>query len=240
MPGEILSSFVKQFYAGTPYIPAELMLPEVIEDQEIIEEWLSVRRGHKVHIHVPQKGTKEKLVELAKKNAQLVLSTDKERLKREEGRTIGAVKELAHMLGISEITRMEAYDISNTNGFESVGSMGVYERGKPKRNDYRKFKIKGIQGADDYGSMRAVLTRRFTHGLREREESKELGGFTAFPDLILMDGGKGQVNVAQQVLDELHLHIPVCGMVKDDHHRTRGLYYENEEITIVRSSEAFK
>lgn len=144
------------------------------------------------------------------------------------------------MLGISEITRMEAYDISNTNGFESVGSMVVYERGKPKRNDYRKFKIKGIQGADDYGSMREVLTRRFTHGLREREESKELGGFTAFPDLILMDGGKGQVNVAQQVLDELHLHIPVCGMVKDDHHRTRGLYYENEEITIDRSSEAFK
>lgn len=144
------------------------------------------------------------------------------------------------MLGISEISRMEAYDISNTNGFESVGSMVVYERGKPKRNDYRKFKIKGIQGADDYGSMREVLTRRFTHGLKEREESKELGGFTVFPDLILMDGGKGQVNVAQQVLDELHLHIPVCGMVKDDHHRTRGLYYENEEIAIDRSSEAFK
>ena len=187
-----------------------------------------------------EEGTKEKLVELAANNAAMVLSKDKERLKREEGRTIGAVKEIAHMLGISEITRMEAYDISNTNGFESVGSMVVYERGKPKRNDYRKFKIKGIQGADDYGSMREVLTRRFTHGLREREESKELGGFTAFPDLILMDGGKGQVNVAQQVLDELHLHIPVCGMVKDDHHRTRGLYYENEEITIDRSSEAFK
>ena len=179
-------------------------------------------------------------MELAANNAAMVLSKDKERLKREEGRTIGAVKEIARMLGISEITRMEAYDISNTNGFESVGSMVVYERGKPKRNDYRKFKIKGIQGADDYGSMREVLTRRFTHGLREREESKELGGFTAFPDLILMDGGKGQVNVAQQVLDELHLHIPVCGMVKDDHHRTRGLYYENEEITIDRSSEAFK
>ena len=135
---------------------------------------------------------------------------------------------------------MEAYDISNTNGFESVGSMVVYERGRPKRNDYRKFKIKGIQGADDYGSMREVLTRRFTHGLREREESKELGGFTLFPDLILMDGGKGQVNVALEVLEELRLNIPVCGMVKDDYHRTRGLYYHNEEIPIDKSSEAFR
>ena len=238
--GSILDSSIKQYYAGTPFIPGELMVQEELEDTALIEEWLSAKRNGKVSVRVPKKGTKEKLVELAANNAAMVLSKDKERLKREEGRTIGAVKEIAHMLGISEITRMEAYDISNTNGFESVGSMVVYERGKPKRNDYRKFKIKGIQGADDYGSMREVLTRRFTHGLREREESKELGGFTAFPDLILMDGGKGQVNVAQQVLDELHLHIPVCGMVKDDHHRTRGLYYENEEITIDRSSEAFK
>lgn len=238
--GSILDSFIKQYYAGTPFIPGKLMVQEELEDTALIEEWLSAKRNGKVSVRVPKKGTKEKLVELAANNAAMVLSKDKERLKREEGRTIGAVKEIARMLGISEITRMEAYDISNTNGFESVGSMVVYERGKPKRNDYRKFKIKGIQGADDYGSMREVLTRRFTHGLREREESKELGGFTAFPDLILMDGGKGQVNVAQQVLDELHLHIPVCGMVKDDHHRTRGLYYENEEITIDRSSEAFK
>lgn len=238
--GSILDSFIKQYYAGTPFIPGELMVQEELEDTALIEEWLSAKRNGKVSVRVPKKGTKEKLVELAANNAAMVLLKDKERLKREEGRTIGAVKEIAHMLGISEITRMEAYDISNTNGFESVGSMVVYERGKPKRNDYRKFKIKGIRGADDYGSMREVLTRRFTHGLREREESKELGGFTAFPDLILMDGGKGQVNVAQQVLDELHLHIPVCGMVKDDHHRTRGLYYENEEITIDRSSEAFK
>ena len=238
--GSILDSLIKQYYAGTPFIPGELMVQEELEDTALIEEWLSAKRNGKVSVRVPKKGTKEKLVELAANNAAMVLSKDKERLKREEGRTIGAVKEIAHMLGISEITRMEAYDISNTNGFESVGSMVVYERGKPKRNDYRKFKIKGIQGADDYGSRREVLTRRFTHGLREREESKELGGFTAFPDLILMDGGKGQVNVAQQVLDELHLHIPVCGMVKDDHHRTRGLYYENEEITIDRSSEAFK
>ena len=135
---------------------------------------------------------------------------------------------------------MEAYDISNTNGFESVGSMVVYERGKPKRNDYRKFKIKGIEGADDYGSMREVLTRRFTHGLKEQKESKEIGGFSSFPDLILMDGGKGQVNVALQVLGDLRLNIPVCGMVKDDYHRTRGLYYENQEIAIDKNSEAFR
>ena len=237
---EILDSFIKQYYAGTPFIPGELMLPRELEDMQLLEEWLSTKRGGRVTIKVPKKGTKEKLVELAANNAGLVLSKDKERLKREEGRTIGAVKEIAGLLGLDRISRMEAFDISNTNGFESVGSMVVYERGRPKRNDYRKFKIKGIQGADDYGSMREVLTRRFTHGLREREESKELGGFTTFPDLILMDGGKGQVNVALQVLEELHLNIPVCGMVKDDYHRTRGLYYHNEEIPVDKSSEAFR
>ncbi len=237
---EILDSFIKQYYAGTPFIPGELMLPAELEDVHLLEEWLSAKRGGKVTIRVPKKGTKEKLVELAANNASLVLSKDKERLKREEGRTIGAVKEIARLLDLEDISRMEAFDISNTNGFESVGSMVVYERGKPKRNDYRKFKIKGIQGADDYGSMREVLTRRFTHGLKEREESRELGGFTAFPDLILMDGGKGQVNVALQVLEALHLNIPVCGMVKDDYHRTRGLYYHNEEIPIDKSSEAFR
>lgn len=237
---EVLDSFIKQYYAGTPFIPGELMLPEELEDMHLLEEWLGTKRGGKVSIRVPKKGTKEKLVELAANNASLVLNKDKERLKREEGRTIGAVREIAKMLDLDGVSRMEAYDISNTNGFESVGSMVVYERGKPKRNDYRKFKIKGIQGADDYGSMREVLTRRFTHGLREREESKELGGFTSFPDLILMDGGKGQVNVALEVLDELRLNIPVCGMVKDDFHRTRGLYYHNEEIAIDKSSEAFR
>lgn len=237
---EILSSFIKQFYAGTPYIPAELMLQSEIDDLEVIEEWLSKRRGHRVHLKVPKKGTKEKLVELAKKNAALVLSTDKERLKREEGRTIGAVKELEKLIGISGVVRMEAYDISNTNGFASVGSMVVYERGKPKRNDYRKFKIKGVQGADDYASMEEVLTRRFEHGMREQEEGKDLGGFTSFPDLILMDGGKGQVNVALKVLERLDLHIPVCGMVKDDNHRTRGLYYQNEEILIDKDAECFR
>ncbi len=238
--GEILSSFVKQFYAGTPYIPAEIMLPEPVADAEVIEEWLSGKRGRKVHIRIPQKGMKEKLVELAEKNAALVLNTDKERLKREEGRTVGAVKELEKILGLTGIRRMEAYDISNTSGFASVGSMVVYERGKPKRNDYRKFRIKGVQGPDDYASMEEVLTRRFQHGLEEQKEGKDLGGFREFPDLILMDGGKGQVNVALAVLEKLGLSIPVCGMVKDDNHRTRGLYYNNTELPIDRDSECFR
>ena len=237
---EILSSFIKQFYAGTPYIPAELMLPEEIEDQESIEEWLTTRREHKVRLRIPKKGTKEKLVELAQKNAQMVLKNDKERLKREEGRTIGAVKELEKILGLTGIIRMEAYDISNTNGFDSVGSMVVYEHGKPKRNDYRKFKIKSVQGPDDYASMNEVLTRRFEHGLRERQDESETGGFQAFPDLIMMDGGRGQVNIALEVLEKLNLHIPVCGMVKDDNHRTRGLYFNNVELPIDRNSECFR
>ena len=237
---EILNSFIKQYYAGTPFLPGELMLPEEIEEQELLESWLSAKKGQKVTIRVPKKGTKEKLAELAEENARMVLSKDKERLKREEGRTIGAVKEIASLLGLEKIVRMEAYDISNTNGFESVGSMVVYEKGKPKRNDYKKFKIKSVKGPDDYASMREVLTRRFTHGLKEREENAEAGKFTTFPDLILMDGGRGQVNIALQVLDELKLNIPVCGMVKDDNHRTRGLYYNNVEIPIDRNSEAFK
>lgn len=237
---DIISSFIKQYYAGTPYIPKELMLQTDVEDAQVLEEWLAKKRGHKVAIQVPQKGRKEKLVELAANNAALVLSKDKERLKREEGRTIGAVKEIEKLLGIENIRRMEAFDISNTNGFASVGSMIVYDRGKPKRNDYRKFKIKGVQGADDYASMREVLTRRFQHGLAERESSREIGSFTTFPDLIMMDGGRGQVNIALEVLDELKLNIPVCGMVKDDHHRTRGLYFDNVEIPIDRGSEGFK
>ncbi len=238
--GGILSSFIKQFYAGTPYIPAELMLPEEIEDQDIIEEWLTARRERRVHLRIPKKGTKEKLVELAQKNAQMVLKNDRERLKREEGRTIGAVKELEKILGLKGIIRMEAYDISNTNGFDSVGSMIVYEHGKPKRNDYRKFKIKTVQGPDDYASMNEVLTRRFGHGLREQQEESETGGFQIFPDLIMMDGGRGQVNIALEVLEKLHLHIPVCGMVKDDNHRTRGLYFNNTELPIDRNSECFR
>ena len=243
---EILGSFIKQFYAGTPYIPRELMLQEEIEDRELIEQWLTARKGHRVYLRVPKMGSKEKLVELAKKNAALVLSQDKEKIKREEGRTIGAMKEIAGLLGVPEITRVEAFDISNTNGFESVGSMVVYEKGKPKRSDYRKFKIRTVQGPDDYASMREVLLRRFRHGLEEGQELRgkelpeELGSFTRFPDLLMMDGGRGQVNIALQVLDELGLAIPVCGMVKDDNHRTRGLYFHNTELPIDRNSEGFR
>ena len=217
-----------------------------IDDANVVAEWLSAKRGQKVYIRVPKKGQREKLVELAEQNAVMVLTQDKEKIRREEGRTIGAVKEIADLLDLGYVKRMEAYDISNTNGFESVGSMVVYERGKPCRSDYRKFKLKTVTGPDDYASMREVLTRRFTHGMEERAQNKEknlaqeYGSFTKFPDLILMDGGKGQVNVALQVLDDLRLNIPVCGMVKDDYHRTRGLYYENQEIAIDKNSEAFR
>ena len=238
--GRILESFIKQFYAGTPYIPSELMLQEEIEEKELLEQWLSKKKEHRVRIKVPKKGEKEKLVELAGTNAALVLNTDKERLKREEGRTIGAVKEIEKLLGLSGLVRMEAFDISNTSGFASVGSMVVYEKGKPKRSDYRKFKIQSVQGPDDYASMEEVLTRRFSHGLEELKNNDESGIFTSFPNLILMDGGKGQVNVALEVLQKLDLSIPVCGMVKDDSHRTRGLYYNNREIPIDRKSEGFK
>lgn len=244
--GEILSCFLKQFYAGTPFIPREIMLQEEIEDREVIEEWLSGKRTQKMYIRIPKKGTKEKLVELAAKNAQLVLQQDKDRIKREEGRTIGAMKEIATLIGLPQVSRVEAFDISNTSGFENVGSMVVFENGKPKRSDYRKFKMKTVSGPDDYACMKEVLTRRFLHGLEEakqladKEMDKDYGSFTRFPDLLLMDGGKGQVNIAQEVLDELHLSIPVCGMVKDDHHRTRGLYYQNEEIEIDTRSEGFK
>lgn len=236
----ILESFIKQFYAGTPFVPPELMVQETPDEHDLLEEWLTKRRGHRVHITVPQKGQKEKLVDLARKNAQMVLDTDKERLKREEGRTIGAVKEIAGLLGLESVTRMEAFDISNTSGFSSVGSMIVYENGKPKRTDYRKFKIKSVQGPDDYASMEEVLTRRFSHGLEEKREEKASGRFHVFPDLILMDGGKGQVHVAEEVLEKLEISIPVCGMVKDDNHRTRGLYYQDKEIPIDRQSEGFK
>ena len=231
---QVLSSFLKQFYAGTPFIPAEIMMQTEIEDGEIIEDWLTARRKQRVHIRVPKKGTKEKLVELAKENAWMVLSKDRERIKREEGRTIGAVKEIEDWLGLKDIVRMEAYDISNISGFESVGSMVVYEKGKPKRSDYRKFKIKWVQGPNDYASMEEVLTRRFTH-----ESKGEYDSFSILPDLILMDGGRGQINIARKVLGELGIDIPVCGMVKDDNHRTRGVYFNNVEIPIDTSGEGF-
>jgi excinuclease ABC subunit C len=243
---EILEHFVKQFYAGTPFLPRELVLQHEIADAALVERWLSERRGSRVYLKVPKIGSKEKLVELAAQNAKHILQQDHERLRREEGRTIGAVKEIASILGLSGIDRMEAFDISNINGFENVGSMIVFEKGKPKSSDYRKFRIKAVTGPDDYACMREVLSRRFLHGLQEREAFKEreadpeYGSFTKFPDLILMDGGRGQVNIALAVLEELHISVPVCGMVKDDHHRTRGLYFQNKELPIDRHSEGFK
>lgn len=243
---QVLSAFLKQFYVGTPVLPREIMLPEAVEEQAVIEEWLSGKRGQKVYIRVPQRGSKEKLVELAAKNAQMVLKQDKEKIKREEGRTIGALKEIAGYLGMEKLVRIEAFDISNISGFDSVGSMIVYEKGRPKSADYRKFRIRSVEGPNDYASMQEVLTRRFLHGIeeqREREEKQqdvELGSFTRFPDLIMMDGGKGQVNIALQVLEDLGLSIPVCGMVKDDHHRTRGLYFNGEEIPMDIHGEGFR
>ena len=203
------------------------MMQYEIGEAEVIESWLSERKGQKVHICVPKKGEKEKLVELAQKNAKMVLDQDKERIRREEGRTIGAMKEIAGLLNLPEISRVEAYDISNISGFQTVGSMVVFEKGKPKRSDYRKFRIRGVQGADDYASMEEMLTRRLSH-------------YETYPDLIMMDGGRGQVNIALKVMDAVGVHVPVCGMVKDDHHRTRGIYFNNVEIPIDRASEGFR
>lgn len=231
--GAVLQSFIKQYYMGTPFIPKELMLQEEVEESDIIEEWLTKKRGKRVYIRVPKIGTKEKLVEMAEENARMVLTQDKERLKREEGRTIGAVREIGKWLNLERLNRIEAYDISNISGFESVGSMIVYEKGRPKRSDYRKFRIKWVQGPNDYASMEEVLTRRFQRAMDRSE------GFTYLPDLIMMDGGRGQVNIAMQVLEKMDLHIPVCGMVKDDHHRTRGLFFQNAEIPIEKDSEGF-
>ena len=230
----VLSSFVRQYYAGTPFIPRRIILQQDVEDRELIEQWLGERTGRRIRIEVPQKGTKEKLVEMARENAEAVLTKDRERIKREEGRTIGAVKEVEQWLGMDGLSRMEAYDISNISGFESVGSMVVFEKGKPRRSDYRKFRIKWVEGPNDYASMEEVLTRRFTH-----ESGSEFDSFARRPDLILMDGGRGQVNICLGVLEKLGLSIPVCGMVKDDHHRTRGLYFNNVEIPIDTSSEGF-
>lgn len=243
---EILNSFVKQFYAGTPFVPHEIWVQEELEDAEVIASFLTARRGQKVRFVVPKMGEKERLVELAEKNAKMVLSQDKEKIKREELRTIGAMNQIGSWIGLSGIKRVEAYDISNISGFESVGSMIVYENGRPKRNDYRKFRIRTVQGQNDYASMREVLLRRFSHGLEETKKLQAEGGdlamgsFTRFPDLLMMDGGRGQVNIALEVLRELQLEIPVCGMVKDDNHRTRGLYYQNVEIPIDRHSEGFQ
>ena len=245
-PGAILQEFVKQFYAGTPFLPKEIMLQYEIEDAKLLEEWLSGRRGTRVYIKVPKAGQKEKMVELAAHNADIILTQDREKLKREEGRTIGAVKEIAKLLGLENADRMEAFDISNTNGFENVASMVVFEKGKPKKSDYRKFKIRTVTGPDDYSCMREALTRRFTHGMEENEElarkdmDASFGSFSKYPDLLLMDGGRGQVNIALEVLENLGLNVPVAGMVKDDYHRTRGIYFNNVELPIDIHSEGFK
>ncbi len=243
---QILTSFVTQFYAGTPFIPRELLVQFPLEDEEVISQWLSAKRGQKVRLISPKKGEKERLVELAAKNAKLVLDQDKEKIKREELRTIGAMNQIGSWLGLPGLRRIEAFDISNTGGFSSVGSMIVYEDGKPKTSDYRKFRIQTVQGPNDYASMEEVLTRRFTHGMEEEKALKEKGmelshgSFNRFPDLIMMDGGRGQVNIALGVMEKLSLSIPVCGMVKDDNHRTRGLYYHNVEIPIDKHSEGFR
>ena len=249
-PGEtgtdILGNFVKQFYAGTPFIPKEIFIQCPIEDEALIAEWLTAKRGQKVTVRSPKKGEKAKLVELARDNARIVLEKDKDRIKSDERRTLGAAAQIAAWIGLDDVNRMEAFDISNISGTDSVGSMVVFEQGRPKRSDYRKFRIKTVVGPDDYASMEEVLTRRFTHGLDEAAvlaaEGRDAGfaKFAKFPDLILMDGGKGQVHIAEQVLEELGLCIPVCGMVKDDHHRTRGLYYQEREIPIDRHSEGFQ
>ena len=243
---QILTSFVTQFYAGTPFIPRELLVQFPLEDEEVISQWLSAKRGQKVRLISPKKGEKERLVELAAKNAKLVLDQDKEKIKREELRTIGAMNQIGSWLGLPGLRRIEAFDISNTGGFSSVGSMIVYEDGKPKTSDYRKFRIQTVQGPNDYASMEEVLTRRFTHGMEEEKALKEKGmelshgSFNRFPDLIMMDGGRGQVNIALGVMEKLSLSIPVCGMVKDDNHRTRGLYYHTVEIPIDKHSEGFR
>lgn len=244
-PSDTMTAFVKQYYAGTPYIPGELLLETEIEEKELLERWLSQKREQRVHIKTPQKGEKQKLIELAKENAVMVLHQDLEKLKREEARTIGAAREIAQLIGIEKADRIEAYDISNTSGVNSVASMVVFEQGKAKRSDYRKFRLRTVTGPDDYKSMEETLTRRFQHGKEEQQQirdqklAQEMGSFNRFPDLIMMDGGRGQVNVALRVLENLQLTIPVCGMVKDDNHRTRGLYYNNREIEFPPKNEAF-
>lgn len=224
---EIITEFIKQYYMGTPFIPKEILTVIPINDDVIITEYLSNRKGQKVHILTPQKGEKKGLIKLAEDNARLVLSQDLERIKRLEKRTIGACQDIADIIGVETVSRMEAFDISNISGYHSVASMVVFENGKPKRNAYRKFRLQTVEGPDDYASMKEVLSRRYTN--------ENLG---TFPDVIMMDGGKGQVHIAETVIDSLGLDIPVCGMVKDDNHRTRGLYYKDKEVAFPKGSEA--
>ncbi|MGN0160011.1 MAG: excinuclease ABC subunit UvrC [Lachnospiraceae bacterium] len=237
--GKIVTGFIKEYYGGTPFIPARIVVQDELEDAEVLASWLTQRRGQKVHIEVPKRGQKEKMVELAQKNAQMVLDQDLERIRRENERTLGAMAEIARILELPELKRVEAFDISNISGMESVGSMVVFENGKPKRTDYRRFKIKYVKGPNDYASMEEVLTRRFLHGENEKETGDRTS-FSIYPDLIMMDGGRGQVNIALGVLERLKINIPVCGMVKDDNHRTRGLYFNNVEVPLNTHGEGFK
>lgn len=229
---DILSEFLKQFYSGTPFIPRFLMLQEEIPDADVISEWLSRVKGQKVSIKVPQKGQKEKLMDLAVRNAELQLEKDGNKLRREEERTTGAQEDIRNLLGLTQLSRMEAFDISNTGGFANVASMVVFENGSPKRSDYRKFKIKTVAGPDDYACMREVMTRRLE---RFGDET-----FARVPDLFLMDGGKGQVHAALEIMEKFDIHVPVCGMVKDDNHRTRAVFFNEQELPIDTGSEAFK
>ena len=244
---EILSLFLRQFYNGTPFIPKEIHLPCSLPDQQIIEQWLSKVKGKKVHIINPKQGDKEKLVDLAGKNAGILMLRYVEKYRQEKKKQEQALEELRTAVGLSELpVRIESYDISNTSGALTVGSMVVYQNGKEKRNDYRKFRIRSVSGQDDYASMREMLYRRFSHGLEEKKENlklgkkDEMGSFSQFPDLILMDGGKGQVSICQSVLQELGIRIPVCGMVKDEHHRTRALLVNSQEVAISTGGECFK
>ncbi|MDF2591746.1 MAG: uvrC [Clostridia bacterium] len=245
--GEVISSFIKQFYNGDTYVPKEILLQYEIEDAEIIGSWLSDKRGSKVTITVPKKGEKHKLIEMVSKNAEDTIKLLIEKYKQDEQKTLGAIKELSDYIGLAKAPkRIEAFDISHLQGVENVGSMIVFENGRPKNRDYRRFKIKYVEGANDYESMREVLERRFKHGIKEREqlerEGKDLdsGKFAVLPDLILLDGGLGQINAVLPVLQELGIEIPVCGMVKDEKHRTRGLIYNKQEITIPISSYTFR
>lgn len=238
---ELMEEFIKQFYSGTPFIPKEIVIQEDINDKELIEKWLSSVKEQKVYIITPKKGEKHKLVEMAYQNASISLERLGDRLKKEKEKTIGALQEISNVLGIKTyLKRIEAYDISNTQGVESVGSMVVFEDGKPLRTDYRKFKIKYVNGPNDYASMQEIVQRRFLRYINEKQENDTNGKFNKLPDIIFLDGGKGQINAVSKVLKSLNIDILLCGMVKDENHRTRGLLFNNKEIELKKSSEAFK
>lgn len=242
---EVLSSFIKQFYLGSAYLPKEILVEQEFDDLEAISNWLSERRGSKVFIKIPKRGEKNKLVDMVRKNAAQTLEQYSGNLKKKMENSMEAIKELAEALDLSEIPkRIEAFDISNIQGVESVASMVVFEKGLPKKSDYRRFKIKSVTGANDYGSMEEVIYRRFNRGIEEKKLIKEnkigIESFSVFPDLLMIDGGKGQVNIAKKVLDQFNINIPICGLVKDDFHRTRGIIYENKEITLSNNSTSFK